>query len=146
MARSSASKCVPSVRCVKRQGPTLSMTRAMRSSARRRWASARRRSEAEVVEEVEVVEVIEVIEGRSSRCRTARGGSTVPLDHLDILDDLDNLWRHSCACHRQPRTGFTDMNRLFAALGAGWGAKKLGGGCFTPVLIFLLLYWLLRGI
>jgi hypothetical protein len=36
------------------------------------------------------------------------------------------------------------MNRLFAALGAGWGAKKLGGGCFTTVLIFLLLYWLLR--
>jgi len=102
-----------------------------------------------------VVEVIEVIEGRSSRCRTARGGSTVPLDHLDILDDLDNLddlddldilWLHSCACHRQPRTGSTDMNRLFAALGAGWGAKKLGGGCFTTVLIFLLLYWLLRGI
>ncbi|HJR66908.1 MAG TPA: hypothetical protein VJ802_10785 [Gemmatimonadaceae bacterium] len=39
-----------------------------------------------------------------------------------------------------------DMNRLFAALGAGWGAKKLGGGCFTTVLIFLLLYWLLRSI
>jgi hypothetical protein len=38
------------------------------------------------------------------------------------------------------------MNRLFAALGAGWGAKKLGGGCFTTVLIFLLLYWLLRNI
>jgi len=35
---------------------------------------------------------------------------------------------------------------LFAALGAGWGAKKLGGGCFTTVLIFLLLYWLLRSI
>jgi hypothetical protein len=38
------------------------------------------------------------------------------------------------------------MNRLLAALGAGWGAKKLGGGCFTTVLIFLLLYWLLRNL
>lgn len=42
--------------------------------------------------------------------------------------------------------GLKPMNRLFAALGAGWGAKKLGGGCFTTVLIFLLLYWLLRSI
>lgn len=38
------------------------------------------------------------------------------------------------------------MNRLFAALGAGWGAKKLGGGCFSTILIFLLLYFLLRNI
>lgn len=77
---------------------------------------------------------------------TASNSRTVFLDYLDDLDDLDILWLHSCACPRQPRTGFTDMNRLFAALGAGWGAKKLGGGCFTTVLIFLLLYWLLRGI
>jgi hypothetical protein len=27
-------------------------------------------------------------------------------------------------------------------LAAGWGAKKLGGGCITTVLIFLLLWWL----
>ena len=38
------------------------------------------------------------------------------------------------------------MNKLFAALGAGYGAKKLGGGCFSTVLIFLLLYWLLKNI
>ena len=50
--------------------------------------------------------------------------------------------------HAPPNSnwGRIDMNRLFAALGAGWGAKKLGGGCFTTVLIFLLLYWLLRNI
>jgi hypothetical protein len=51
-----------------------------------------------------------------------------------------------CACTTQLEPGRIDMNRLFAALGAGWGAKKLGGGCFTTVLIFLLLYWLLRSI
>jgi hypothetical protein len=48
--------------------------------------------------------------------------------------------------YRRHSTGLNCMNRLFAALGAGWGAKKLGGGCFTTVLIFLLLYWLLRNI
>jgi hypothetical protein len=26
---------------------------------------------------------------------------------------------------------------------AGFGAYKLGGGCFSTILIFLLLYWLL---
>ena len=35
------------------------------------------------------------------------------------------------------------MRNLFRALIAGWGAKKLGGGCITTNLIFLLLYWLL---
>ena len=35
------------------------------------------------------------------------------------------------------------MNNLFKTLIAGYGAKKLGGGCFSTVLIFILLYWLL---
>ncbi|WP_207420869.1 hypothetical protein [Desertivirga brevis] len=35
------------------------------------------------------------------------------------------------------------MNKLFRALIAGYGAKKLGGGCFSTILIFVLLYWLL---
>lgn len=35
------------------------------------------------------------------------------------------------------------MNKLFRALIAGYGAKKLGGGCFTTVLIFILIYWAL---
>ena len=26
---------------------------------------------------------------------------------------------------------------------AGFGAYKLGGGCFSTILIFILLYWLL---
>ncbi len=67
-------------------------------------------------------------------------------DTLDDLDGLDDLWLHSCAWRSQTWNRAYDMNRLFAALGAGWGAKKLGGGCFTTVLIFLLLYWLLRSI
>ena len=35
------------------------------------------------------------------------------------------------------------MNNIFRGLIAGYGAKKLGGGCFSTVLIFILLFWLL---
>lgn len=36
------------------------------------------------------------------------------------------------------------MNNLFRGLLAGYGAKKLGGGCFSTVLIFIVL-WVLLG-
>ena len=36
------------------------------------------------------------------------------------------------------------MNNLFRALIAGYGAKKLGGGCFSTILVFVLL-WVLLG-
>ncbi len=35
------------------------------------------------------------------------------------------------------------MNKLFKTLVAGYGAKKLGGGCLSTVLIFILIYVLL---
>lgn len=35
------------------------------------------------------------------------------------------------------------MRNLLRALLAGWGARKLGGGCLSTILIFLLLFWLL---
>lgn len=35
------------------------------------------------------------------------------------------------------------MGNLFRALIAGWGARKLGGGCLGTVIIFLILFWLL---
>lgn len=35
------------------------------------------------------------------------------------------------------------MNNLVRGLIAGYGAKKLGGGCFSTVLIFIVLFWLL---
>lgn len=35
------------------------------------------------------------------------------------------------------------MRGLFRVLLAGYGAKKLGGGCLSTVIIFLLLFWLL---
>jgi hypothetical protein len=38
------------------------------------------------------------------------------------------------------------MSKLLRGLAAGYGAKKLGGGCISTVLIFILLWWLLGGI
>jgi hypothetical protein len=35
------------------------------------------------------------------------------------------------------------MNNLFRGLIAGYGAKKLGGGCFSTILIFVVIYWAL---
>lgn len=32
------------------------------------------------------------------------------------------------------------MNNLFRGLIAGWGAKKLGGGCFSMVIIFIVIW------
>ena len=35
------------------------------------------------------------------------------------------------------------MNKLFRGLIAGYGAKKLGGGCFSTIIVFIIIYWLL---
>ncbi len=35
------------------------------------------------------------------------------------------------------------MRNIFRALLAGYGAKKLGGGCITTVILFIILFWLL---
>lgn len=36
------------------------------------------------------------------------------------------------------------MSKLVRGLAAGWGAKKLTGGCGCgAILVFILLYWLL---
>lgn len=35
------------------------------------------------------------------------------------------------------------MNKLVRALIAGYGAKKLGGGCLGTIVVFIILYFLL---
>ena len=35
------------------------------------------------------------------------------------------------------------MNSFFKTLIAGYGAKKLGGGCFSTILVFIVIYWAL---
>jgi len=35
------------------------------------------------------------------------------------------------------------MNGLFKTLIAGYGAKKLGGGCIGTILVFIIIYWML---
>ncbi|TDO24841.1 hypothetical protein [Pedobacter duraquae] len=32
------------------------------------------------------------------------------------------------------------MNAFFKTIIAGWGAKKLGGGCLSTIVIFVLIY------
>jgi hypothetical protein len=32
------------------------------------------------------------------------------------------------------------MNNFFRTIIAGYGAKKLGGGCFSTIVIFILIY------
>jgi len=35
------------------------------------------------------------------------------------------------------------MNNFFRTIIAGWGAKKLGGGCLSTIVIFIVIYSLL---
>ena len=35
------------------------------------------------------------------------------------------------------------MNKLVRALIAGWGAKKIGGGCISTVIVFIIIYYAL---
>jgi hypothetical protein len=35
------------------------------------------------------------------------------------------------------------MNKLIRALIAGWGAKKLGGGCIGTIVVFIIIYYAL---
>ncbi len=35
------------------------------------------------------------------------------------------------------------MNDIFKGLIAGYGAKKLGGGCFSTILIFIIIWYAL---
>jgi hypothetical protein len=39
----------------------------------------------------------------------------------------------------------TIMPNWLRALIAGYGAKKLGGGCFGTIIVFVIIYWLLGG-
>jgi hypothetical protein len=61
---------------------------------------------------------------------------------------LHHVWH--VACTLRPRSKPTDplregsaMRGLIRTLLAGWGAKKLGGGCFSTIIIFIILFWLL---
>jgi len=35
------------------------------------------------------------------------------------------------------------MNKFFRFIIAAWGAKKLGGGCLSTIVIFIIIYTLL---
>lgn len=42
-----------------------------------------------------------------------------------------------------PSPHILTMSKLLRGVAAGYGAKKLGGGCFSTVLIFIILWWVL---
>jgi hypothetical protein len=35
------------------------------------------------------------------------------------------------------------MNKLLRALIAGWGARKIGGGCISTIIAFIIIYYAL---
>lgn len=35
------------------------------------------------------------------------------------------------------------MNRFLKTIIAGYGAKKMGCGCFGTIILFIILYWIL---
>lgn len=35
------------------------------------------------------------------------------------------------------------MNNFLRTIIAGWGAKKLGGGCLSTILVFIIIYYAL---
>jgi len=35
------------------------------------------------------------------------------------------------------------MNNFFRTIIAGYGAKKLGGGCLSTIIVFIIIYYLL---
>jgi len=35
------------------------------------------------------------------------------------------------------------MSKLFKGALAGYGAMKLGGGCFGTIIVFVIIFWLL---
>jgi hypothetical protein len=38
------------------------------------------------------------------------------------------------------------MRGILRGLAAGYGAKKLGGGCISTILIFIVLWFILRAV
>jgi hypothetical protein len=48
------------------------------------------------------------------------------------------------ACRRRwPAVTLAPMSKLLRGLAAGWGAKKMGGGCLSTIIIFIVLWYLL---
>lgn len=35
------------------------------------------------------------------------------------------------------------MKKIFKGLLAGYGAKKIGGGCIGTIIVFVIIWWLL---
>jgi hypothetical protein len=79
----------------------------------------------------------------------SRCGGVIPSRFADAID------RGFVRCYRGTRQASLSagrcrsanseghMSKLLRGIAAGYGAKKLGGGCLTTILVFILLWWLL---
>ena len=69
---------------------------------------------------------------------------TVGRPQGDAIGAKRSVWSvHLAATQQRPHLQRQTMSKLLRGLAAGYGAKKMGGGCFSTVLIFILLWWLL---
>jgi hypothetical protein len=50
---------------------------------------------------------------------------------------------HPNAAWHLGRVSLDAVSKLLRGVAAGWGAKKLGGGCFSTIIIFIVLWYLL---
>ena len=62
-----------------------------------------------------------------------RFGSGVPSSSFRSV--FRSSWRRTCSV--------LGMSKLLRGLAAGYGAKKLGGGCLGTILVFIVLWYLL---
>jgi hypothetical protein len=60
-------------------------------------------------------------------CNSSSGGA-----HRRFVADVEAISREG-----------SHLSKLLRGAAAGWGAKQLGGGCFTTVLVFVILWWVL---
>jgi hypothetical protein len=83
--------------------------------------------------------------GRAQCDSAPRGGGTEPSAISIDLSTPDS----PCEPSRLPRGGGTAgaleaaMSKLLRGVAAGWGAKKLGGGCLSTIVVFVILWYLL---
>jgi hypothetical protein len=56
---------------------------------------------------------------------------------------MDDRLAEAFTARATPHNWKGSVSKLLRGLAAGYGAKKLGGGCLTTILVFILLWWLL---
>ena len=72
-----------------------------------------------------------------------KGKAEIIVSHPRKIIIEGKPWFYSGTISSYPSQNFSIMNSFFKTIIAGYGAKKLGGGCFSTILIFFVIYWAL---